>query len=202
MLFEDSDLSRANFSQAELDRGRLRKCNLTGANLEEAWLLECHFDDSVLNHANLQLAFITSPQQLDTVRMLGTNFNEAIVDVRAITPSQMEQAGAINTSSIVKLGPGEQLERADLSGLLLHSLVFDGSNLSHADLSECDMTGASLRGCNLSHANFQFAELEQTDLSGADLTGTVLAGAMLRDCKTDGAIFKDTVMPDGTIHDS
>ena len=58
--------------------------------------------------------------------------------------------------------------------------------------------------CDLAGVNFKRRDLSGVNLSGADLTRAVLAGTNLRranmyETKLDGAVLRNTAMPDGTI---
>jgi hypothetical protein len=77
----------------------------------------------------------------------------------------------------------------------------------------CDFSGsaafqdADLRFANLAHANLSNINAMRADLRGADLRGaciveSILFEAQLGTAKLDGAIFCNTVMPDGTINTS
>jgi hypothetical protein len=82
------------------------------------------------------------------------------------------------------------------------------------DNSGCDFTRSvaffelEAQGSNLSHANFTEAQLAGANLQGADLGGACLVGANLLDAVIDnstnlkGAIFCQTLMPDGSFNDS
>ena len=65
-----------------------------------------------------------------------------------------------------------------------------------------------MRGANLSNANFTGADLEGADLRGANLSGACFVDANLRNAtlgssaNLGGAIFCNTVMPDGSVDDS
>jgi len=65
--------------------------------------------------------------------------------------------------------------------------VLDGANLSNANLYGGNLEGASLKNANLAGANMSWGSLIGADLSNADITDT----------KMTGAIFCNTVMPDG-----
>jgi hypothetical protein len=77
--------------------------------------------------------------------------------------------------------------------------------------SGCDFANSTVfvqrdaRGANLSNSNFTGADLSRADLRGTNLSGSCLVNATLRDARLGssvnlgGAIFCNTVTPDGTI---
>jgi len=69
-----------------------------------------------------------------------------------------------------------------------------GANLIGATLEEANLRKANLENARLNDANLAFA-----DLSEANLTGASLRGAHLIVLYFEGAIVKDTIMPDGQI---
>ena len=106
--------------------------------------------------------------------------------------------------------------------------IMDDTNLSHADLSGANMEGISLgeaclKGANLTGAilidavfgqtYFRDANLSYVDLTGADLSESSFNNANLSHAdltaasefyieRFKGAIFHETVMPDGSIKSS
>ena len=98
--------------------------------------------------------------------------------------------------SEVKPGMGDTREQrapANLKRANLRGADFAGANLTLVRLE-----GADLREANLRDATIQAAFLYQADLRGADLSGADLGRADLDEAQLDGAIFCDTIMPDGT----
>jgi hypothetical protein len=86
------------------------------------------------------------------------------------------------------LGQNGNGENCDFSG----STAFQGADLRFANLA----------GANLSNINAMNADLRGANLRGACIVESVLFEAQLGTAKLDGAIFCNTVMPDGTINTS
>jgi hypothetical protein len=84
-----------------------------------------------------------------------------------------------------KLGPGANLQHADLQGLNLSGYDMAGDNLQGANL-DCD----DLAGTNLAGANLQGATFTESDLAGASLVGANLQSAQLVDTTLTGADFQ------------
>ena len=73
-------------------------------------------------------------------------------------------------------------------------IICNRCDLSAAKLTDIDLSYADLRGANLSRANLRNADLRETDLREASLRDANLSYAILR-----GAIFCNTVLPDGGV---
>jgi uncharacterized protein YjbI with pentapeptide repeats len=112
--------------------------------------------------------------------------------------------------------PKANLSGANLSNSCLWRGDFNNANLSNANLMGADIAEASFRDANLSQANLSGAKLMETDfqranlieanfnhaqlfysvrLMEANLMGATFEGVSL---DVDG-IFKNTIMPDGSI---
>jgi uncharacterized protein YjbI with pentapeptide repeats len=70
----------------------------------------------------------------------------------------------------------------------------DNCDLSAAKLPNVDLSYADLRRANLARANLRNADLRETDLREANLRDANLSYAIMR-----GAIFCNTVLPNGEI---
>jgi hypothetical protein len=84
-----------------------------------------------------------------------------------------------------------------------------GKNASRCDFSSSTVfRNRDARGANLSNSNFTGADLTGADLRAANLGGGCFVGADLFGAKLGssvnlgGAVFCNTLMPDGTINDS
>jgi hypothetical protein len=123
----------------------------------------------------------------------------------------------IEAGLIQKPGEGRapiiSLRGADLSGVVLSSVVLSDANLSGADLFEADLSGAVLSFANLNGADLRLADLSgavlhNTDLSGAYLDGADLSNADLSNAsgvtqemlEQQYATLKATTLPDETIY--
>lgn len=80
----------------------------------------------------------------------------------------------------------ETFEEADLRGVDLSGLSFDGMKLRNAKFGDCNLQRASFRGADLAGASFWNANLREATLDGADLEE-----ADFDYCNLDGVSFKD-----------
>jgi len=93
---------------------------------------------------------------------------------------------------------GAVLNNASLAGARLERAVLERADLRYANLVAAQLgyvraADAQLKGANLRAADLAYADLRDADLSYVDLTGAVLGGAVL-----DGARFDHAVWVDGT----
>ena len=96
------------------------------------------------------------------------------------------------------------LTKAELSFAAFSFADLDGANMTAANLAFGDLSGASLVGANLSGVNLSDsnaigADFTSANLRGANLSDADLTGADLTNVLTDGAIFCNTLMPDGSV---
>ena len=115
------------------------------------------------------------------------------------------------------------MREGDLRGLDLQCAHFDESDLSGTDLRYAFMFRAMFHDANLSRVNFSGADLGEAIFYNANLTGATFHGATLTEVNFDkanlertdfsyayslttasfeGAIFLNTIMPNGTIRNS
>ena len=157
-----ANLSGGNLQRAYLNLARLEKTNFSGANLAEATIFQPIFGKTIFTGANLTNA-----------RIIGT-----LGDVN--------MSGAILTKGRLGLDVGNQpmgQMKFDTSGGNFVKANFEGADLNIASFIFGDMRGANLRNTNLNRA-----ELVKTDLRGADLTD-----ADLTDADVDGANFEGVI---------
>ena len=157
-----ANLSGGNLQRAYLNLARLEKTNFAGANLAEATIFQPIFGKTIFKGANLTNA-----------RIIGT-----LGDV--------DMSGAIIINGRLGLDVGNQpmgQMKFDSSGGNFVKANFEGADLNIASFIFGDLRGANLRGTNLNRA-----DLVKTDLRGADLTD-----ADLTDADVDGANFEGVI---------
>lgn len=99
------------------------------------------------------------------------------------------------------------LQRANLSGALLTNANVSSSNLFGAFLENAVLKGADLRNGNESNADFTNANLQGVNFFGSNLSQVGfrhadLTGAHLQAASLFGAVWSDTICPDGTNSDA
>lgn len=155
-----ANLSGANMQRAYLNLARLENTNLSGADLTDATIFQAIFDKTNFKDANLTNA-----------RMIGTL-------------GAVEMSGANVKNGRFGLDIGNQ----PMGAMRFDSVggKFVNSDFSGADINRANLRFSDLRNVNLSNTNLFRADFSKADLTGADLTGADLSEADL-----DGAIFKD-----------
>jgi hypothetical protein len=81
------------------------------------------------------------------------------------------------------LGPGVNLQKADLQGLILQGANLGGDNLQHASLAN-----DNLGGLNFAGANLQWADLSGATLAGTTTQSTNFNGANMQHANLENAI--------------
>ena len=168
-----ANLSGGNLQRAYLNLARLENTNFSGANLAEATIFQPIFGKTVFKGANLTNA-----------RIIGT-----LGDV--------DMSGAILTKGRLGLDVGNQpmgQMKFDTSGGKFAKANFEGADLNIASFIFGDMRGANLRNTNLNRA-----ELVKTDLRGADLTNADLTNADVDGANFEGVIGLSTIKGFSTV---
>ena len=165
-----------------------------------------------LSEANLRGANLEGVN-LNGTNLRGTNYSEEVAFI-------MRSKGIMRSKDIIILGflGGADLSEANLRGADLIKANISEANLGGADLSKANLSGGNLRGADLSGANFWKANLSGANLSvpylsGASLSevidlmtfprrGANLRGADLTGANLSGAIFENTICPDGKKTDT
>ena len=139
------DLTGVNLENAYLHRANLIGTNLQGANLENTGLACVDFTGANISHANMSYA----------------NLRYAIMDGADLSGANMRYSRFIYAS----------LANADMSMSDLQGAIFTAADLRGANLTCSDMSCADLEGANLTNADLKDANLNHADLYNANLTG-------------------------------
>ena len=138
------DLTGVNLENAYLHRANLIGTNLQGANLENTGLACVDFTGANISHANMSYA----------------NLRYAIMDGADLSGANMRYSRFIYAS----------LANADMSMSDLQGAIFTAADLRGANLTCSDMSCAELEGANLTNADLKDANLKLADLTGVNLT--------------------------------
>jgi uncharacterized protein YjbI with pentapeptide repeats len=231
-VFHNTDLSKANLQGANFSNADLSRVNFTEANLANANLSGALIDlssianaSSVLgiNFTGLDLRTITDLSILDFRGSTWTGANFSGMDFSTgvnLGGTATSVDGHMTTNvygGFTQFVPGSytfnvidfssvNLSKANLVNLEMPGIILDGADLQNANLS-----GASLGGVSVSYKPSsgstettveKYASLIGANLKGADLSNTNLKGANLTDVDLTGAIFFNTIMPDGTVRNN
>jgi virginiamycin B lyase len=146
--------------------------SLQGCNLSEV-----NLDNIILTGANLEGANLRNAQ-LENAFLVGANLQDD-----NLQRAQFQSHAFLSYANL----QGANLQSASLTGADLTGASLGGSNLRDATLAGANLTGASLQGSNLLRA----------DLTDANLTDASLLGA-----NVSGAVWSNTICPDGTNSDN
>jgi uncharacterized protein YjbI with pentapeptide repeats len=157
-IFERCQLRHTDFTGAKLDGTRWQSCRggfvqLTCADLREAELLACDFNNGVLRRAKL----------------FGAKFERC-----KLTGADLTDASALDVQFVETL-----LVNARLPGFSFRKQVLTAVDFSQADLAKCDFRGTSFDGCSLRDATLDGGRFDGADLRGADIGGLRLVNAGL-----------------------
>ncbi|WP_416674471.1 pentapeptide repeat-containing protein [Egbenema bharatensis] len=196
--FKQADLRDFELSQMDLSQANLSETSLNRANLSGSQLLNTAFDQADLSFADLSGAELSKASffhaNLFLTNVSNANLQEAFLNSADLFLTNFQNANLSNASIATA-----DLSFANLSQAQLIFTNLSESNLAFANLSAARLTGtdlrrSTLRGANLTDADLGGANLQRADLSEANLTGANLTGADLT-----GAVFYNTIMPDGSI---
>lgn len=171
---EGGDLSNAILNNVDFSAADMRNANLSGANLNAANMRFVDFSGVVMDDATVIMI---------TWRTIWDIINHPRVG-RAHPGANLSQGFWVRPV----------LERADLRGALFNSgQIVEGNFIaaiaSNASFGGVQFLGADFRNADLRFADFRFALLENVNFRGANITAAIF----------DGATFRNTTMPDGTV---
>ena len=88
-----------------------------------------------------------------------------------------------------------------MRGLDLEGLGLPGANMSLSEMTGISLATSDLTGANLSGAVLRRALLEKTNFTNADLSAADMTAADVAYADFTGAIWNQTICPDGTMND-
>jgi uncharacterized protein YjbI with pentapeptide repeats len=189
------DLSNMDAGYLELDGMDLRHCKMVNVSFFGAYLRGANLSGTNLQRAYLNLA------RLENTNLSGADLTDAIVFAAIFDKTNFSGANLTNTRMIGTLGnvdmSGAKAEKArfglDMGNQPMGQMKFDsvGGKFANINLEGADLNIASFRFGDLRGANLRNTNLYRADLIHADLTGADLTGANLDSAEVDGAIFTD-----------
>ena len=184
-ILRGADLRGARLDRANLNRASLAFAKLGGATLMEAMLYQADAQNADLSGANLARA------KMGRVHLAFANLQRTKLDDADLAEARISDADLT----------GAAMNRADMALAIfsrsrMQAIGAAGANFSEARLQDVDLAGARLSGADLSRV-----DLSGANLTGADFTGARLQAADLSNSRTDGAIFLQSIMPDGSVHE-
>jgi uncharacterized protein YjbI with pentapeptide repeats len=146
-----------------------------------------------------QVLTLTALRQSDVIRRTAI--------LRFLSEARLIQIGKriidLNRAELSEIVlPGVNLEEADLSGAILkncdlrkailrkanlNGAILNGSNLSHADLKEAELGSGKLIRCNLDHALLSNANLSSAELRDCNLKEALLCDSILEGADLTGS---------------
>jgi len=157
-----ANMSGANMEKAYLNLARLENADLSGANLKDATIFQAIFDKTNFKGANLTNA-----------RMIGTLGN-------------VDMSGANVVKGRFGLDIGNQpmgAMRFDAIGGNFANTNFEGADINRSNFRFADFRGANLRNTDLFRADLSKADLTGADITGANLNEAILDGTIMTNVK-------------------
>ena len=188
-----ADLQHCRLPSSVITGADLAGADLAGADLAGAGIRGADLRDADLAGADLSGAALTGTD-LFGADLSGSTLAGATL--RGCNLSAVDLTGADLTGVRMQADPSSGIIGAPKAlpvdwSLVGGYLVGPGADLDEADLSFADLTGADLTGADLSHADLISADVSRADLSDADLKGADISDADLR-----GADVADTDLGD------
>ena len=203
-LIEVYESGRRDFTGAALENEDLKGKDLRDINLTNANLSNSNFTRANLTGANFTQSNSTRTVYA-TAKLTGANFSSCKLESANFIQAKLEntkfcQANLLKADlSFAKLSNAD-FEGANLAEANLYCADLRGANLAGADLSNASLQGANLTGANLERANLNNANLMKAVCQNTNFDGADLENARTYGMVTAGAIFTDTVMPDGEFY--
>lgn len=205
--FGARDYSGQDFSHEFFINEDFSYVNFTNANLSSTSFWAVDFKGAVFTNANLSYAEFTEVD-VTGVDFTGTNLTSTYFNyMNGFTEAQLRSASSVKGITLWS----HTMENWDFSKLDLTLANFgygevNGANFANAKLTSVtfdnmDVTGANFEGADLRNAKFHntldtiFTVLTNANFTNADLRGTEFDDNVNK----DDAIYKNTIMTDGTI---
>jgi uncharacterized protein YjbI with pentapeptide repeats len=157
------DAARIAKEEAWLRDGSLEGVDLTGANLEGAYLTRAILVRTDLEHSNLKGANLSDALLIEAclrnAHLEKSDMRDAHLEMADLLAAHMEEV---------------LLWRAKLWRAILADAHLEGAELIWADLKEADLAGAHLDGAELWYVDLGAACLKYVRLEGANLYGANL----------------------------
>jgi uncharacterized protein YjbI with pentapeptide repeats len=222
VILAGADLSGLNLSNLNLNGD-----NLANANLDDTGLAAVNLQNGSLANATLINANLAGAN-LAGVDIAGADFTGAALTQVSSggvggPPLHLPANWFLVGPNGYLVGPGADLEDANLvkasmagadlidsnlTGANISLVNLDGADLQNADLSGIDATDTNLAGANLADASMQkaaiygtalqHASMPSANLTDANIGQSNLQGANLSGATLTGITWTDTICPDGS----
>lgn len=179
-----SDLTDADFGNANLTNVDFGRCTLSGANFVGATMAQTRFYWTDLSGA-----------AMDGGNLAGNDFGYSNMTGASVTNANLTAASLAYSTLTNAVLTGATVAQTDFSNsnltrvqLLstrsyqtkdLHAIKLPGSASAHFDVSNASLGGGNLTDACLRYSTLTGADLHNADLTGADLSYTTLTGANL-----------------------
>jgi uncharacterized protein YjbI with pentapeptide repeats len=173
--FRKRDLSCGNFDNTDLRRADFTDARLIGAQMQYADLKGVSFDRAQLREALLSNA-----------KVEGATFYATQLQATSLIRSQL-QGTAFFSAQL----QGAILDEAQLQGADIEDTYFDGASLYRAQLQGASVENSYFRGASLKGIRLQGAILERVQLQGALLDDAFLQGVILKESPMTLAYLSD-----------
>lgn len=219
-IFCDSDLSGANFEEAECTGADFRDANFSGAKLTNTILANANlegaiFKNTVLYGTDLEEARmddIVHENHAKTLSKLNQPFQALLKSHMAwiessgregqrldLTDYDLRALQRLNNFKLMAMkGVGTYFIGLDLQKIGLHSALLDYADFRYANLQGADFTGASLKCARLTHTNLRGAKFTPLRVQKPGLQFWLkradLTRAKLRFMKVEDADFSHAIL--------
>ena len=166
--FSGSNLSNANLTGADLTNANLSETNLIKADMSNAIIKDVNFSNANMKGINLSENNLLGIYLANSI-LSGANFTGADLSGSNLSNADLTGADLRNAKLKGTDFSGANLSGATLENANLSNADLSGSNLSNADLTGADLTNANLRGVDLTNATIKGADFSGADLSNAEI---------------------------------